>query len=146
MNTWEAINLFCEQLKRNITLDQSKTKIVLAPASINEKGLIIKISPRKTSLQTRTQGVRTSRIISLRLTVEGTAESQTGLKQALSAIEALDAYLAFPIHLEADNGKYLAGSRILSAVNPEDSFLDSPDSTNVQDVQDERTITITIPV
>ena len=74
----------------------------------------------------------------------------TGLQQAITAIEALDRYLSnWNLRLEVpdENGKikYIANSRIIQAISQEDSFIDSPDSTAVQDVQDDRIVTITIP-
>jgi hypothetical protein len=82
----------------------------------------------------------------------------TGLKQAVEAIEAVDRYLMTPrLRLEApgvvrnaagDMIQDIIGvpnSRIIQMISQEDSFMDSPDSTAVQDVQDDRIVLITIP-
>jgi hypothetical protein len=107
--------------------------------------MVMKLSLRKSTLDTRTQGGGKTRQVKIRLAVEGTAESHMGLQLALEAIEALDGYLAYPRPLENESGLPLAGTRIVCAVNPEDSFLDSPDSVAVQDVLDERLLTVTVP-
>jgi hypothetical protein len=74
----------------------------------------------------------------------------TGLEQALAAIEALDRYLVSGgLRLETENEagepRGVPDSRIIQAISQEDSFSDSPDSTEVQEIQDDRIITITIP-
>jgi hypothetical protein len=73
-----------------------------------------------------------------------------GLAQALEAIEALDRYLVSPnLRIEAadETGKIkgVPNSRIIQAISQEDGFIDNPDSTAVQDVQDDRIVIITIP-
>jgi hypothetical protein len=88
-------------------------------------------------------------MLRMRVSVAGTAESMTGLQQALEAIEALDGFFTQNnLRLEVSkNGTYkgVPNSRIIQAISQEDSFFDSPDSTEVQDIQDDRIVTITIP-
>jgi len=145
MKTIEALKNFVAQLERNLSLGEDKTKVILTPASVSEKGLVIKVGIKKTYLSSQTQGIRTTRVLKVRLAIAGAIESETGLKQAVNAIEALDAYLEKPRNLEDASGKQVPDTRILQTISQEDSFIDSPDSTEVQDALDERTVTITIP-
>jgi hypothetical protein len=146
--------MFAAQLERHIASDAFYTKVVISPSPVNEKGLVVKVSALKSFLQGEPKGVRASRMIRVRVSVCGTAESMTGLEQALDAIEALDGYLTRPgLRLEVPNTDPqsepaylpLANSRIIQAISQEDSFIDNPDSPKIQDVQDDRIITITIP-
>ena len=144
MKTIDALNFFIAQLSRGISLGDDKTKVVLTPSSIAEKGLVIKVGLKKTYLSAQTQ-VRSTRMLKIRIAVAGSIESITGLSQAVNAIEAIDTYLEKPRNLENESGEPIADTRILQTVFQEDSFIDSPDSTDVQDALDERLITITIP-
>jgi len=146
LNSFEALNAFAKQLERHVCGEGFHTKIVVTPSSVNEKGVVIKVSLLKTFVHPEPPAARSSRTLRLRVSVEGTAESMTGLKQATEAIEALDDYLMSPnLRLETLNGSGVPNSRILQTVNQEDGFIDSPDSTAVQDVQDDRIVLITIP-
>jgi len=150
LNSFEALNAFARQIERNIKGEEFGTKVVVTPSSVNEKGLVIKISLLKTFIESRPPAARASRIIRVRVSVAGSAASMTGLKQASEAIEALDRYLASPcLRLETEDGsgsvRGVPNSRIIQDISPEDSFMDSPDSTSAQDVQDDRIVTITIP-
>lgn len=145
MRTMEALTLFIAQLERDLSFGDDKTKVVLTPASIDEKGLVIKVGLKKTYLSAQTQGVRSTRILKIRLAISGSIESLTGLSQAINAIEAIDTYLEKPRNLENESGDQIADTRIIQTVSQEDSFIDSPDSTERQDALDERLITITIP-
>ena len=149
LNSYNALNAFAKQLERNISSDDFHTKVVITPSSVNEKGIVIKVSLLKTYLEQEPRGIHNTRMLRVRVSVSGSAESMTGLEQALSAIETLDRYLATPhLRLETDDGelqltKGVPDSRILQTISQEDSFIDSPDSTNVQSVQDERIVIIT---
>ena len=150
LNSFEAVNAFAKQLERQVKGSGFATKVVVTPSSINEKGLVIKVSLLKTFIEKRPPAARQSRTLRLRVSVAGAAESMTGLKQALAAIEAVDRYLVTPgLRLETEGGSGgvsgIPNSRIIQEVSPEDSFFDSPDSIAVQDVQDDRIVTITIP-
>ncbi len=151
LTSYEALNAFAKQLEKNIGgaeqgLKTFHTKVVVTPSSINEKGVVIKVSLLKTFIQKRTPASQGSRTLRLRVSVAGTAESITGLKQALDAIEAVDRYLVSPnLRLETRDGQGVPNSRITQEINEEDSFFDSPDSIAVQEVQDDRIVTITIP-
>jgi hypothetical protein len=150
LNSFDALRAFAAQLERHIASEQFHTKVVLTPSSVDEKGLVIQVSLLKSYIQTMPRMIHASRMLRVRLSVTGTAESLTGLEQALAAVEALDRYLVREnLRLEAENKKgEIAGvpnSRIIQTISQEDSFIDSPDSTEVQDIQDDRIITITIP-
>jgi hypothetical protein len=146
LNSFEALNAFAKQLERHIGGEGFNTKVVVTPSSVNEKGVVIKVSLLKTFVQSEPLTARVSRTLRVRVTVAGTAESMTGLKQAVEAIEAIDDYLMSPnLRLETEDGAGVPNSRILQAISQEDSFIDSPDSTAVQDVQDDRIVLITIP-
>jgi len=146
LNSFEALNAFAKQLERNICGKSFHTKVIVTPSSVNEKGVVIKVSLLKTFVQLLPPAARSSRTLRVRVTVAGTAESMTGLKQALEAIEAIDKYLMLPgLRLETKDGWRIPNSRIIQQVSEEDSFIDSPDSIAVQDVQDDRIVIITIP-
>ena len=150
LTSFEALSAFAQQLQRHIGGSEFRTKVVLTPAPVNETGVVIKVSLLKTFIESRPQAARSSRTLRIRVSVAGTAESMTGLKQALCAIEAIDRYLASDgLRLEAadETGKIrgVANSRIIQAISQEDSFFDTPDSAAVQDIQDDRIVIITIP-
>jgi hypothetical protein len=146
LNSFEALDAFANQLEHRIGGEGFHTKVVVTPSSLSEKGLVIKVSLLKTFIQTEPRGIRASRTLRVRVSVAGTAESMTGLRQATEAIEAIDRYLTSPnLRLETKDGAGVPNSRIIQAISQEDSFIDSPDSTNVQDVQDDRIVTITRP-
>jgi hypothetical protein len=154
LNSFEALNAFAKQLERNIGGEGFHTKVVVTPSSINEKGVVIKVSLLKTYVEAVPMTARSSRTLRVRVSVVGTAASMTGFKQALEAIEAVDGYLLSPnLRLELPYGGInpdigiigVPNSRIIQAVSQEDSFIDNPDSTAVQDVQDDRIVIITIP-
>ena len=150
LNSFEALTAFAAQLERHVVSDKFHTKVVITPSAVDEKGMVIKVSLLKFFIQTVPRLIHASRMLRVRVQVAGTAESMTGLEQALDAIEALDRYLVSPdLRLEAETGDgNIAGvpnSRIVQALSQEDSFIDDPDSTEVQDVEDNRIITITIP-
>jgi len=150
LNSFDALNAFAQQLERHVGGDGFHTKVVVTPSSVNEKGVVIKVSLLKTFIQARPQAAQAGRTLRVRVSVAGTAESMTGLKQALAAIEAVDRYLISDgLRLEVTDGEGQAqrvlNSRIVQTISQEDSFFDSPDSTAAQDVQDDRIVTITIP-
>lgn len=150
MTSFNAFNLFFTQLKKLSTTENS-IKFVKAPTSLKETGAIVKVSMLKAFPQGQPR-VNKSNMIRVRVSVEGTIESETGLKQAMDTIEILDEYLlcstpgteSAVLHLEDEN-KPIPNSRIITQISVEDSFIDSPDATTVQDLQDERIITITYP-
>ena len=147
MRSYQCLKLFEKQLERHISSEKFATKIVILPSSVDEKGLTVQLAAQKVRLQSIPQGARESRFLKVRVSVKGTAESHTGLEQALDCIEALDDYLGEPgLHLEEENGSPIPNTRIVQRVSEEDSFLDSPDSTDVQDVEDIRMVEITFPV
>lgn len=148
MNSFEVMNLFAAQIKRHLPAE-TKAKIVITPSSVKEKGVSVRISLLKTSLGMQPPAARNIRTARLRLQVSGTAESATGLKQAVEMIEAVDRYLKEPRTLEREEKTEegvkivpVPNTRILQQVSLEDSFVSSPDSIEVQDVDDNRIITI----
>lgn len=156
MTSFDAMNLFADQLKRNVANGTKyKTKVVITPSSISEKGVILKVSLLKSVPDKTYQAKTKQRIVRLRVQVTGRVESQTGLQQAVELIENLDKYLdsenlRLEEPIEASNGMQsvskIPNTRIKQTLSPEDSFIDSPDSTSVQDVEDNRIIDITIPM
>lgn len=156
MTSFDAMNLFAEQLKRNVANGKNyKTKVVVTPSSISEKGVVLKVSLLKTVPDQTYQAKSKQRTVRLRVQVAGRAESQTGLQQAVELIENLDKYLEsenlrLEEPIEAANGMQsfakIPNTRITQNLSLEDSFIDSPDSTAVQDVEDNRAIEITIPM
>jgi hypothetical protein len=146
LSSFEALNAFAKQLQRHVGGEGFHTKIVVTPSSVNEKGVVIKVSLLKTFAQGEPPAARASRTLRVRVSVAGAAESMTGLKQAAEAIEAVDAYLmSADLRLETEDCSGIPNSRITQAISQEDSFIDSPDSTSVQYVQDDRIVLITIP-
>jgi hypothetical protein len=150
LNSFDALNAFAKQLERNISSDSFHTKVVVTPSSVNEAGVVIKVSLLKTYVQAQPPAARSSRTLRVRVSVAGTATSMTGLKQATMAIEALDEFflrnsLRLEVQDKDDVIKLIPNSRIIQNISEDDSFIDSPDSTTVQDVQDDRIVIITIP-
>ena len=150
LTSFEALNAFAKQLERNIGGSGFHTKVVVTPSTVNERGVVIKVSLLKTFIQSQPPAARSTRTLRVRVSVAGAATSMTGLRQAVEAIEALDRYLSSAgLRLEVlDKAGKIRGvpnSRIIQVISQEDSFIDSPDSTAVQDIQDDRFVTITIP-
>ncbi|MDR1278641.1 MAG: hypothetical protein LBK02_07810 [Treponema sp.] len=150
LNSFEALRAFAAQLERHVASETFHTKVVLTPSAVDEPGMVIKVSLLKSYIQTVPRMIHSSRMLRVRLSVAGAAESMTGLEQALAAIEALDRYLVsdgLRLEMETEEGTVtgVPDSRIIQTISQEDSFFDNPDSTEVQDVEDSRTITITIP-
>ncbi len=155
MRTYEALKLFASQLERNIAGDSFKTKVVITPSSLKEKGVIIALSLLKSVPDNARLGKYTSRTLRIKVAVQGSLESQTGLEQACEAIESLDEYLSTPqLHLtewketaEAMGSEVaIPNTRIVQRISAEDSFVDSPDSTELQYADDDRIVLITIPI
>lgn len=148
MNSYEVMNLFAAQVKRHLPAE-TRAKVIVTPSSVKEKGVTVRISLLKTSLGMQPPAARNIRTARLRLQVSGTAESATGLKQAVEMIEAVDRYLKEPRTLEREEKTEegvkiipVPNTRIIQQVSQEDSFVSSPDSTEVQDVDDNRIINI----
>jgi len=149
LNSFDALNAFAKQLERNIAGKEFKTKVIVTPSSVNEAGVVIKVSLLKTFIPADVPAAKSSRTMRIRVSVCGKAESMTGLKQAVEAIEAIDSYLlsdGLRLEKTEDWGPVkIPNSRIIQFISEEDSFFDSPDSTSVQDVQDDRIVIITFP-
>ena len=154
MTSFRALRLFQEQLSRLTGGSRFKMKVVLTPSSVNEAGAVVKVSLLKSVKDTRTKAAKGTRTLKIRLAVSGRIESLTGLEQALEAIERLDTYfesedLRLEETVEGENSmqavRKVANTRIRQVTSPDDSFVDSPDSIAVQDIEDVRYIYITIP-
>ena len=154
MTSFRALRLFQEQISRLTGGSRFKMKVVLTPAAVKEAGLVITLSLLKTALDTRAKAAEKTRTLKIRLAVRGQVESLTGLEQALEAIEKLDAYftrenLRLEDTVEGANAMQaiskIPNTRIRQVVSPDDSFIDSPDSVAVQDIEDVRFIYITVP-
>lgn len=155
MKSYDVMTLFAQQLKRSIaSSDECKTKVVITPSSVNEKGVVIKVSLLKTFPDKEYQAKSNARTVRLRVSVSGTVESQIGLKMATELIEKLDDFfeqdnLRLEEIVEGTNSmqtiRKIPNTRILHRISQEDSFFYNPDSTDVQDVQDDRTVIITVP-
>lgn len=139
MNSFDAMTNLTEQLRRALSTNDFGVKVITTPSPVKEKGMIVKVSMLKTFI------AKPGRNIRLRVSVCGAAESDQGLKDALTAIERLDEYLQESKHLEDATGNPIANTRIVQQIAEEDSFFDSPDDPQVQEVQDDRIVTITIP-
>ena len=155
MKSYDVMTLFAQQLERSIaSSDECKTKVVITPSSVNEKGVVIKVSLLKTFRDKEYQAKSKARSVRLRVSVCGTVESQTGLKMATVLIEKLDDFfeqenLRLEEIVEGANSmqavRKIPNTRITHQISKEDSFFSNPDSTDVQDVQDDRTVIITVP-
>lgn len=153
MKSYDVMTLFAQQLERSIaSSDECKTKVVITPSSVNEKGVVIKVSLLKTFPDKEYQAKSKARSVRLRVSVCGTVESQTGLKMATVLIEKLDDFfeqdsLRLEEIVEGANSmqtiRKIPNTRIAQRISEEDSFLYNPDSTSVQDIQDDRMVTIT---
>lgn len=153
MKSYDVMTLFAQQLERSIaSSDECKTKVVITPSSVNEKGVVIKVSLLKTFPDKEYQAKNKARSVRLRVSVCGTVESQTGLKMATVLIEKLDDFfeqdsLRLEEIVEGENSmqiiRKIPNTRIAQRISEEDSFLYNPDSTSVQDIQDDRMVTIT---
>lgn len=155
MKSYDVMTLFAQQLERSIaSSDECKTKVVITPSSVNEKGVVIKVSLLKTFPDKEYQAKSKARSVRLRVSVYGTVESQTGLKMATGLIEKLDDFfeqdsLRLEEIVEGENSmqiiRKIPNTRISQKISIDDSFFSNPDSTDVQDVQDDRTVIITVP-
>lgn len=155
MKSYDVMTLFAQQLECSIaSSDECKTKVVITPSSVNEKGVVIKVSLLKTFPDKEYQAKSKARSVRLRVSVCGTVESQTGLKMATGLIEKLDDFfeqenLRLEEIVEGENSlqsvRKIPNTRITQKISKEDSFFSNPDSTDVQDVQDDRTVIITVP-
>ena len=155
MKSYDVMTLFAQQLERSIaSSDECKTKVVITPSSVNEKGVVIKVSLLKTFPDKEYQAKSKARSVRLRFSVCGTVESQTGLEMDTGLIEKLDDFfeqdnLRLEEIVEGENSlqsvRKIPNTRITQQISKEDSFFSNPDSTDVQDVQDDRTVIITVP-
>lgn len=143
MTTYKVLNLFARQIERNV-----EEKIVITPSSVDEKGVVVKVSLLKTWIAAKPVGSLATRSARIRVSVCGRAESLTGLELAVHAVEKLDRFfeqIPGGDRLCNEDGSIIPNTRIVTAVSEEDSFIDSPDTTEVQDVQDDRICIISFP-
>lgn len=155
MESFNAVVMVADQILRNVANGKKyKTKVVVTPTAVSEGGVIVKVSALSSTLDTRSPATARTRTVRVRVSVSGRVESHTGLAQAMELIEKLDRYFNSPegkrLERSKKDGKTLVfepvpNTRIIQSLSAEDSFIDSPDSTAVQDIQDDRILTITIP-
>lgn len=155
MESFDAVVMVADQILRNVANGKKyKTKVVVTPTAVSEGGVIVKVSALNSTLDTRSQASSKTRTVRVRVSVCGRVESHTGLAQAMELIEKLDRYFNSPegkrLERSKKDGKNLVfepvpNTRIIQSLSAEDSFIDSPDSNAVQDIQDDRILTITIP-
>ena len=157
MESFDAVVMVADQILRNVANGKKyKTKVVVTPTAISEGGIIVKVSVLKTTPDPRSVSQARPRIVRVRVSVCGRVESHTALAQAMELIEKLDRYFNSPEGKRLERSrKYkdskalifepVPNTRIIQSISDEDSFIDSPDSTAVQDIQDDRILTITIP-
>lgn len=155
MESFDAVVMVADQILRHVANGKKyKTKVVVTPSAVSEGGVIVKVSALSSTLDTRSQASSKTRTVRVRVSVCGRVESHTGLAQAMELIEKLDRYFNSPegkrLERSKKDGKNLVfepvpNTRIIQSLSAEDSFIDSPDSTAVQDIQDDRILTITIP-
>ena len=155
MESFDAVVMVADQILRNVANGKKyKTKVVVTPTAVSEGGVVVKVSALSSTLDTRSPATARTRTVRVRVSVSGRVESHTGLAQAMELIEKLDRYFNSPegkrLERSKKDGKKLVfepvpNTRIIQSLSAEDSFIDSPDSTAVQDIQDDRILTITIP-
>lgn len=155
MESFDAVVMVADQILRKVANGKKyKTKVVVTPTAVSEGGVIVKVSALSSTLDTRSPATARTRTVRVRVSVCGRVESHTGLAQAMELIEKLDRYFNSPegkrLERSKKDGKNLVfepvpNTRIIQSLSAEDSFIDSPDSTAVQDIQDDRILTITIP-
>ena len=139
MTAFEILKLTEAQIKRHCPA----IKTVIAPSSIHEKGVVARLSVKK--IKGANLRPFANKTVELRLAVSGTAESQKGLELATSAIETLDAYFGIRnLHLEDSEGKVIPNTRIQQNKSEDDELLDNPYETGVQEVFDERILSVQI--
>nr|DAM44751.1 MAG TPA: hypothetical protein [Bacteriophage sp.] len=139
MTAFEILKLTEAQIKRRCPA----IKTAIAPSSIHEKGVVARLSVKK--IKDANLRPFANKTVELRLAVTGTAESQKGLELATSAIEALDAYFTQnTLYLEDVEGKPIPNTRIRQSKSEDDALLDNPYETSVQEVYDERILSVQI--
>ena len=139
MTAFEILKLAEAQIKRHCPA----IKTIIAPSSIHEKGVVARLSVKKIkAVNLRPYANKT---VELRLAVTGAVESQKGLELAMAATEMLDAYFcAGNLHLEDREGKAIPNTRIRQSKGEDDALLDNPYETSVQEVYDERILSVQI--
>lgn len=139
MTAFEILKLTEAQIRRHCPA----IKTVIAPSSIHEKGVVARLSVKK--IKGANLRLFANKTVELRLALTGTAESQKGLELATGAIEALDAYFGtHNLHLEDAEGRQIPNTRIRQSKSEDDALLDNPYETAIQEVYDERILSVQI--
>ena len=139
MTAFEILKLLEAQIKRHCPA----IKTVIAPSCIHEKGVVARLSVKK--IKGANLRPFANKTVELRLAVTGVVESQKGLELAMAAAEMLDAYFsARNLHLEDRDGKIIPNTRIRQSKGEDDALLDNPYETSVQEVYDERILSVQI--
>lgn len=137
MNAFEALLCFKAQVKHHTGL-----KTVLVPTPIQEAAPVVRIAVRKIVLDKTTKVV--DKTLRLTVALEASAESDTGLRQAIEAIEALNEYATTANRLENEFQNAIPNTRITWKSNLDDGLLEDPDSGKIVWVRDEHFVEITL--
>jgi hypothetical protein len=140
MMAFAAVKYFEAQLARATGL-----KVILAPSTLKEPGPHVKLALRKVVVPKTPKAAQASKTVRLFAVVDGSAESETGLRLALEACEAMADYLVHCVRLEDETGTAIADTRIESTVNEDDGILQDPDNGNIAWLDDTHFVSITIP-
>lgn len=140
MKAFDAVKLFESQVRRDTGL-----KVVLMPSPLKEQGPHVKLSVRKVVSTKAPRAAQSEREIRLFVSLDGSVESETGLKLALDACEALTAYLVVCERLKDATGAIIANTRIISKSNDDDGILQDPDKETVAWLDDLHFVSVFIP-
>lgn len=141
MTPYEAIALFSGQIARH-----TRITTITSPSPLKDPAPHVKVAVRKILRSSRTQASKGSYEIRLFVSVDGMVESDTGLRLAVEACQALVDYLANVTRLEHLDGAAIADTRVTATVNEEDGILEDPDNGNVAWIDDVHFVTLSIPV
>lgn len=144
MTFFSALKLFERQIARRTEL-----KVVLAPCPIKDAGPICKVLLRKPLRLKDPVTMGSASIeeatIKLAVSIEGSIESETGLKLALDASEALQNFLKDAKRLEDEDGNPVAGSAISIKSDVNDSVLEDPESGDKAWIEDVFYVDVELP-
>lgn len=140
MKAYDAVKLFSAQITRS-----TGCKTILAPSPLKEPGPHVRVVVRKVVTPLKPKAAQSEREIRLYVSVDGSAESETGLRMALETCEALSDYLSGCTRLEDQFGAAISSTRVTSRANEDDGILEDPDNGNVAWLDDLHFVTLFIP-
>lgn len=143
MTAFDATKLFQAQLARALT-GLSWLKVIILPNPLQEPGCVVSIAVRKPKREQTTKlvQVRTLRIL---VSISGRIESETGLKMAMDAIEAVSGFLLSATHLEDKDGHPIADARITTTPVDDDGILEDPETGGKAWVREDFPVSINLP-